>query len=73
MSGGTRHYRVFVTETRTVEVDVSGARDALDAQSTAVRIVEGKAGEGDGRVVKRHPVRREWGTACWMNNPNRLG
>ncbi|MGW0681854.1 hypothetical protein ACWD2L_00630 [Streptomyces sp. NPDC002754] len=72
MSSGPRHYRVFVVETRTVEVEVYGARDDLDAQGVAERVAGGEVVEGGG-VFRRHPVRRAASTTCWIDNPNRLG
>lgn len=63
-----RHYRVFVVETRTIEVDVHGAADELDAQRTARRIADGEKVAG-ARVFRRHPARNTPSTACWMNRP----
>lgn len=67
-----RHYRVFVVETRTVEVELFGPVSEVDAQKLATRVAAGEEIEG-GRVFRRHPVRRTPSTTCWMNRPNRLG
>lgn len=67
-----RHYRVWVVETRTVEVDVRGAADDLDAQRIAKQAAAPGADVDGAHVVKRDPVKRRAGMACWMNRPDDL-
>lgn len=69
---GERHYRVFVVETRTVEVELWGPTSEREARDMAKRVAGGEDVEG-GRIFKRHPVRRTPSTVCWFDRPNRLG
>lgn len=66
---GSRNYRVWVVETRTIEVDVSGVHDEREARYLALRAAEGEA-PNDTAVFRRHAVSRQTSTCAWMNNPH---